>query len=150
MKNKTRLKLLCGSLVFLSLFLQAKYFGLWSAIRAMAGSVVAFMLMLLICWAGGRLNSQSCRNSIMKYITGYTKLSGAKGKSRQLFALFVGYFALSGLGNLPLVEDSKGFFLSLFPLTVGLIGVTHELIERNCRKHLLTAKNQTEQGKLLK
>lgn len=147
MKDKLLLKLLFGSLVFLSLFLQAKYFGLWSAIRTMAGSAVAFILMLLICWAGGRLNSQDCRNSTVRYIIGYTKLSGAKGKSRQLFALFVGYFALSGLANLPLVDDSTGFFLSLFPLTAGLVGASYELMERNCQKHLPAVKNQTEQGK---
>ena len=147
MKDKPLIKLLCGSLVFLSLFLQAKYFGSWSAIRTIGGSAVAFMLMLLICWAGRRLNSQSCRNDIVRYIIGYTKLSGAKGKSRQLFALFVGYFAFSGLANLPLVDDSTGFFLSLFPLTVGLIGVTHDLIERDCQKHLPTVKNPTGKGK---
>ena len=140
MKDKPLIKLLCGSLIFLSLFLQAKYFGSWSAIRTIGGSAVAFILMLLICWAGGWLNSQSCRNSTVRYIIGYTKLSGAKGKSRQLFALFVGYFAFSGLANLPLVDDSTGFFLSLFPLAVGLVGVTYGLIERNCQKHLPTVK----------
>lgn len=135
-----------AGMIFLSLFLQAEYFGSWSAIRTMAGSAVAFMLMLLICWAGGRLNSQSFRNSIIRYIIGYTKLSGAKGKSRQLFALFVGYFAFSGLANLPLVEDSTGFFLSLFPLTVGLVGATHDLIEGDCRKHLPTVKIKRSRG----
>ncbi len=146
MKDKPLIKLLCGSLVFLSLFLQAKYFGSWSAIRTIGGSAAAFILMLLICWAGRRLNSQSCRNDIVRYIIGYTKLSGSKGNSRQLFALFVGYFAFSGLVNLPLVDDSTGFFLSLFPLTVGLVGATYELIERNCRKHLPPVKTQRVQG----
>ncbi|WP_456366129.1 hypothetical protein [Thermococcus sp.] len=140
MKDKPLIKLLCGSLVFLSLFLQAEYFGSWSAIRTIGGSAVAFMLMLSICWAGRRLNSQSCMNDIVRYIIGYTKLSGAKGKPRQLFALFVGYFAFSGLANLPLVDGSTRFFLSLFPLAVGLVGVTYGLIERNCRKHLPTVK----------
>ncbi len=149
MKDKPLIKLLCGSLVFLSLFLQAEYFGSWSAIRTIGGSAVAFMLMLLICWAGRRLNSQSCRNDVVRYMIGYTKLSGAKGKPRQLFALFVGYFAFSGLANLPLVDGSTRFFLSLFPLAVGLVGVTYGLIERNCRKHLPTVKAKRGRGRTL-
>ncbi len=149
MKDKPFIKLLCGSLVFLSLFLQSKYFGSWSAIRTIGGSAVAFMLMLSICWAGRRLNSQSCRNDIVRYIIGYTKLSGTKGKPRQLFALFVGYFTFSGLANLPLVDSSMRFFLSLFPLAVGLVGVTHDLIERNCQKHPPTFKNRTNQRRTL-
>ncbi|NJD98657.1 hypothetical protein E3E26_02440 [Thermococcus sp. LS1] len=134
MRSETSPRFVFGSLIFLSLFLQTKYFGLWSAIRTIAGSAVAFILMLSICWTGKQLNSQSYRGRITQYIIGYTKLSGAKGKSRQLFALFVGYFALSGLPNLPLVEDSIGFFLSLFPLTTGLIGLTYRWINKRCQK----------------
>ena len=132
--DRQKSKYISSGMIFLSLFLQAEY-GSWSAIRTISGPGVAFIFMLSICWAGKYLNSQSCGEKIIQYVIGYTNLSGAKGKSRQLFSLFVGYFAFSGLPNLPLVDNSTGFFLSLFPLTVGLMGVTYDLIERNCRKY---------------
>ncbi|NJE04230.1 hypothetical protein [Thermococcus sp. MV11] len=134
MRNDTGSRFVFGSLIFLSLFLQTKYFGLWSAIRTITGSALAFILMLSICWAGKQLNSQSCRSRMAQYIIGYTKLSGARGKSRQLFAIFIGYFALSGLPNLLLVEESIGFFLTLFPLIIGLMGLTNRGINERCQE----------------
>jgi len=134
MRNDTGYRFVFGSLIFLSLFLQAWYFGEWSAIRTLIGSAVAFALMITICRAGKQLDSGSCRNRTIQYVIGHTKLSGAKGKSRQLFAIFVGYFVLSGLPNLPLVEDSTGFFLTLFPLTIGLMGLTYRWINERCHE----------------
>ena len=134
MKDKYSLKLLFGFLIFFSLFLRTLYFGAWSAIRTLIGSAVAFALMITICQAGRQLDSGSCRNRAIRYVIGHTKLSSAKGKSRQLFALFVGYFSLSGLPNLPLVVDSTGFFLTLFPLTIGLMGLTNRWINERCQE----------------
>jgi len=126
-------KTLYGALIFSSLFLQANYFGTWVTVRTILGAVVAFTFITVICWAGRRLNSGNCRDEIMRYIIGYTKLSGARGKSKQLFALFVAYFGIGGIFNLPLMFDSTGFFLTMFPLTIGLMGVTIPWVERECR-----------------
>ncbi len=127
------LKTLYGALIFSSLFLQAKYFGAWSTIKTIVGSLLAFVLMGAICWAGRRLDSGSCRDKIIRYIIGYTDLSGLRGKSKQIFALFVAYFGIGGIFNLSLMFNSTGFFLTMFPLTIGLIGVTIPWVEKECR-----------------
>lgn len=133
MRSLYGLKTLYWALILSSLFLQAKYFGVWSSIRTVLGVVVAFMLMATICWAGRRLNSGSCRDKVIRYFIGYTTLSGLRGKSKQLFALFVAYFGIGGIFNLPLMFDSAGFFLTMFPVTIGLIGITLPWVERKCR-----------------
>jgi len=131
--GKTRgIKTFYWALILSSLFLQAEYFGTWSAIRTIVGSAVAFMIMTAICWAGRRLDSESCRDEVIRYIIGYTTLSGLRGKSKQLLALFVAYFGIGGLFNLPLMSDSAGFFLTMFPFTVGLMGITLSWVGRQC------------------
>ncbi|WP_456321540.1 hypothetical protein [Palaeococcus sp. (in: euryarchaeotes)] len=110
MRSLYGLKTLYGALIFSSLFLQAEYFGAWSTIKTIVSSVVAFTFITVICWAGRRLNSGNCRDRTIKYDIGYTKLSGARGKSKQLYALFVAYFGIGGIFNLPLMFDSTGIF----------------------------------------
>jgi len=58
MRNLHGLKTLYGALIFSSLFLQAKYFGTWAAVRTILSVVVAFMFISAICWAGRHLKLQ--------------------------------------------------------------------------------------------
>ncbi|MFA4646876.1 hypothetical protein P8X24_06395 [Pyrococcus kukulkanii] len=133
MGNARSLKTLYGALILFSLSFQLGYFGTWVATRTIVGSAVAFMVIAAICWAGRRLNSGRFGDRVIQYVIGYTALLGARGKSKQLFALFVAYFGIGGIFNLPLMSDSTGFFLTMFPLTIGLIGITLPWVERECR-----------------
>ena len=133
MKNKYYTpKALFWPLIFFSLLLQVWRFGLWSAVRTIVGSLAAFVIIVTICLVGKQVNHNDCKGYIIRRVIGYTTLSGARGKPRQLFSLFVAYFGIGGIFNISLMFDSTEFFLTMFPLTIGLMGVTLPWVRQRC------------------
>ena len=134
MVRRNALSFMCIFLVLSSLFYQAWYFGVWSAIKTIIGSLVVFLSVVGICLIGKGLNPLNCKHWLVSHLLGYPYVSGAKGRIRQAFPLFVLYFSINGLLNLSLVDESSEFFLTLFLLTIGLTGITCQWMVRNCQE----------------
>jgi hypothetical protein len=125
-------RILSSSLIFLSLFLQVWRFGPYVMVKTIIGSIMAFIVVAAICLNGRRINPKDCRGCAIRYFIGYTSFSGAKGRPRQLFGLFVAYFSIGGILNLPLIFDSTVFFLTICLIVTGLTGITLPWVKRKC------------------
>jgi len=134
MVGRNVLSFMCIFLVLSSLFYQSWYFGVWSAIKTIIGSLVAFLFVVGTRLIGNSLNPRNCKHWLISHLLGYPYISGAKGRIRQAFSLFVLYFSISGALNLPLVDESSKFLLTLFLLTIGLTGITCQWMVRNCQE----------------
>ncbi|WP_048055997.1 hypothetical protein [Pyrococcus sp. ST04] len=143
---KMRTNILGLLLIFFSLGYQALEFSPWSALKTIIGALLGIAFVGLILKMGKKLNPSNCSHWIVLRVMGYPTLSGAKGIFQQMFDLFVIYFSFSGLPNFSLVADSFEFFLTLFPLTIGLIGITRQWAEKNARNYELKPEKEKNTG----